>query len=686
MDDLTGDKPPAFGPPRWGRLAILLVAGPALGVAVLLAQSAPERTFPESPYLRIDPIKIQEAQTCGECHAREQAVWSDTQHQTQFSSLHQSEKAQGILDRMDFRLAKRESLCLRCHYTAVIRRDQARAVSGVSCESCHGAARDWIDLHNDYGGATHDTETDAHKATRISESVEAGMLRPSGDLYSVAANCFECHTVPDEKLVNEGGHPSGSDFELVEWSESIQHNFLPAQWSNDTANRPKSPERKRLMFILGTILDYEYSLRGLASAETRSPYSKAMERRTKIAYRKLSGLGELLGISELDEILRVGGALTLGPSRKGELTEAADQVSSLARAFEASSSGLDLAVLDAVIDGGRIPAADPAPLDDPLSQLDPTEAVVGSTPGVASGDVDTAASPTDGAPAPTATGAVRSRPAWFTTAQFQTTVPGCSCHTQAQDWLFDDPHSGSLDLMNSPRAVQIASLYGLKGSGRLRGNQICMSCHGTVVSGDEREEVFDAVSCESCHGPSSGYLDPHERGDGVGFGLGMRRLKDPAGRAANCARCHRVTDERLLSAGHSTGADYDLGASSAAIAHWPDDENVKRSGAYPAVGSAALASAMTRESAARPVPVVTVVDVEPASVVPVRRPARAGGGGATSGRFIGPRGPALSRRRGAAALNLPPLPATSDSTAVEDLLLIAKRRIAAIHRALEGRN
>lgn len=655
-----------------------------MGVAILLAQSAPDRTFPESPYLRIDPIKIQEAQTCGECHAQEHDVWSDTKHQTQFSSLHQSDKAQGILDRMDFRLAKRESLCLRCHYTAVIRQDQTRAVSGVSCESCHGAARDWVEVHNDYGGATHETETATHKETRIAESVEAGMLRPSGDLYSVAANCFECHTVPDEKLVNEGGHPSGSDFELVEWSESIQHNFLPAQWSSDTTNHAKSPARKRLMFILGTILDYEYSLRGLASAESRSPYSKAMERRTKVAYRKLSGLGDLVRISEVDEILRVGGALTLGPSRKAELAGAAERVSALARAFEASSSGVDLSALDPVIAGDGIPAAEPETVEDPLSQDDPTEAVDGSSTALADADSGAAARPTNGTPAPTAVGPVRSRPAWFTTARFQTTVPGCSCHTQAQDWLLDDAHSGSLDLMNSPRAVQIASLYGLTGSARLRGNQICMSCHGTVVSGDEREEVFDAVSCESCHGPSSGYLDPHERGDGVGFDLGMRRLKDPGQRAANCARCHHVTDERLLSAGHSTGADYDIGASSAAIAHWPDDENVKRSGSYPAVSSAALMSAMTRERAARPVPVVTVVDVEPASVVPVRRPARIGGGRATSGRFIGPRGPALSR--GAAALNLPPLPATSDSTAVEDLLLIAKRRITAIHRALEGRN
>ncbi len=55
---------------------------------------------------------------------------------------------------------------LRCHYTPQVSNDQLRAFSGVSCESCHGAGRDWINVHNDYGGKgfDHASETPEHRA------------------------------------------------------------------------------------------------------------------------------------------------------------------------------------------------------------------------------------------------------------------------------------------------------------------------------------------------------------------------------------------------------------------------------------------------------------------------------------------------------------------------------------------
>ena len=242
----------------------LAMAYPALrALALVPAQEA------DSPYLRTDPEKIVLSTTddrvpCGECHSLEYDTWKSTPHASGFDTMHRSEQAQGILERMDFRLSKRESLCLTCHYTAEVRDGEARAIAGVSCESCHGAARDWLDQHNDYGGATHDTESDAHQAQRVQASIAGGMLRPSDDIYAVAANCFECHTVPSEKLINVGRHPSGSKLELTEWSGKISHNFLQAQWSNDESNRPRTPERTRLLYVVGRMLDYEYSIRAAA--------------------------------------------------------------------------------------------------------------------------------------------------------------------------------------------------------------------------------------------------------------------------------------------------------------------------------------------------------------------------------------------------------------------------------------
>ena len=66
--------------------------------------------------------------------------------------LHKKEEAQAVADRMGIRSIKRGDLCIQCHYTQQEVNGRAKAISGVSCESCHGAAADWMAIHNDYGG------------------------------------------------------------------------------------------------------------------------------------------------------------------------------------------------------------------------------------------------------------------------------------------------------------------------------------------------------------------------------------------------------------------------------------------------------------------------------------------------------------------------------------------------------
>jgi len=52
------------------------------------------------------------------------------------------------------------------------RRSDIRPSPGVSCESCHGAAKRWLTIHNDYGaGKTRDTETPEHKEKRHADAV-----------------------------------------------------------------------------------------------------------------------------------------------------------------------------------------------------------------------------------------------------------------------------------------------------------------------------------------------------------------------------------------------------------------------------------------------------------------------------------------------------------------------------------
>ena len=690
-------------------LLFVLAAYP-VAHAFILPQEADD--IPPSPYLRIDPEKIvmsdrDDRVPCGECHSLEYDTWKETPHSTGFDTMHRSKSAQSILERMDFRLAKRESLCLRCHYTATQPGEQAKAIAGVSCESCHGAARDWENGHNDYGpGADHSTETAEHKAQRIQASIDAGMLRPSDNLYGVAANCFECHTVPSEELVDVGKHASGSDFELVEWSENIRHNFLQAQWSNDESNRVPSAERKRVMYVVGRMLDYEYSMRGLAEASSSGRYAKAMERRITSAVRELEKIAFITTIPEVEEVLKNHKNVQLGPNNKDPLLAVSDQVRSLGQAFTMNQNGSAIEPIDRLIAGENVSLPVPAvaetataPETPPTSESPPTGG--GAPPEAGNGASD--APPPSSQPAFQVVGQKNTVPAWFSSSQYEVTLANCArCHGQADEWLVSDPHYSTARIIQSEsaQAVRIATNYGLSRAQMKQGNQICMQCHGTIPAGSESASIFDGVTCEGCHGPSSGYEKPHRKDRSQGFSLGMVELKNPTVLAGNCSRCHHITDERLISSGHPSGAGYNVANGLASIKHWPDDENIERDGPYPEVDPNAVRSAFANIVAGRPVPNVPVAPAAPVVAsrsTPAATPrttssstsASSGAQASSAPPRPPPQRPTRRVPRPATPqgqnITLPPAPSVSDSTSTEDILLLVKERLELIYRAL-GRN
>src|SRR5271170_7950972 len=100
-------------------------------------------------YYRRDPAKIAGAEKCAECHAPEVEAWKLTHHYSTFNTMHRRPEAREIANKMGLRRIKEESLCLRCHYTSQTGDDGVvHVISGISCESCHGAAVDWIKVHS----------------------------------------------------------------------------------------------------------------------------------------------------------------------------------------------------------------------------------------------------------------------------------------------------------------------------------------------------------------------------------------------------------------------------------------------------------------------------------------------------------------------------------------------------------
>ncbi len=295
-----------------------------------------------------DPAMVLGPDTCGECHKEEVEVWRETHHAKTFTTMPREDKAREIADKLGLRRIKDESVCLSCHFTEAVSDGETKAIAGISCESCHGAAKDWNDPHSDFGGkdVTAESETPEHKAERLATVEAAGLIRPLW-IVDWASNCYGCHTVPEEKLVNEGGHPAGSAFELVAWSQGeVRHNIW---FSEGKANREATDARKRVMYVVGRALDLTFALRGVAKATANADYAKAMAKRAKTAAQRLQQIGKAASIAEVDAMLAVAGSVKLKLNNADALNAAADEIEAAARQFAESNDGADLAGLDALL-------------------------------------------------------------------------------------------------------------------------------------------------------------------------------------------------------------------------------------------------------------------------------------------------------------------------------------------------
>ena len=297
---------------------------------------------------------------CIECHESEVSAWRATPHYEN-KDLHTKDKAREIARKMGIASAARirsSQLCVQCHFTAQkLGNAPSRVIDGVSCESCHGGAKHWLDIHN-----TGDRRDGNDTTAARTKAVEAGMLPPD-DYCSIAQNCFSCHIVTDEKLVNVGGHPAGSaDFELVAWLEGmVRHNFFA---SNGKTNDATPIERRRMLYIAGVALDLEYSLRGLARAKKKADYGKFMGRSTQTARTALNSIVKTLAENAPEQLEQMITAVNKPGLLKffnvGPLTAAADSVSASLKDFCRQHNGHSFGAIDGMLPTeGRGPVFQP---------------------------------------------------------------------------------------------------------------------------------------------------------------------------------------------------------------------------------------------------------------------------------------------------------------------------------------
>ena len=205
--------------------------------------------------------------SCSECHEAETEVYKKTKHYKSFKSIAKKKKKE--VKKIVRAVAKvnggkknikRNKACALCHFTEITKKGKTKPTYGPSCESCHGAASEWVDIHNDYGGedVKRSQESAEHKKKRHADAVKAGLIWPRTMLYEVAENCSTCHGLAHPDLSGkelstmlDAGHPANADFELVAYANGTnRHRFYPP---NPDVNQEMSKQELATMFVIGQI-------------------------------------------------------------------------------------------------------------------------------------------------------------------------------------------------------------------------------------------------------------------------------------------------------------------------------------------------------------------------------------------------------------------------------------------------
>src|ERR1700722_9727602 len=122
-------------------------------------------------------------------------------------------------------------------------------------------------------------------------------------------------------------------------------------------------------------------------------------------------------------------------------------------------------------------------------------------------------------------------------------------------------------------------MAGILGVGKAEAAPKCLACHALNPPSELRSRTFDVsegVSCESCHGPASGWLGPHTERNWThaqSVAEGMVDTRDIVKRTEKCLSCHlgseeKFVDHEMIAAGHPD-LFFELASFSAAMPrHW----------------------------------------------------------------------------------------------------------------------
>lgn len=252
---------------------------------------------------------------CKICHVQEYAKWQQTLHKKTYKDLKTNPLTKKIMKRLRLEgNPRQQKSCQKCHYTLKPRGSRVRTIGAITCERCHGGAKNWVELHYD---------ARIPKPKRRKQSSKAGMFHP-GDIYGIADNCYSCHIISDEKLVDVGRHPvADGTFKLASHTQGkMRHNFVSGKGRNIAA----SAQRKRLFYVVGQSLELQYLLRALAQTKTKRNFFLLTQKQLKSSVQEMLAIHKIINKKETAHILNTLKKVKAVPNNRAELEQAATSI------------------------------------------------------------------------------------------------------------------------------------------------------------------------------------------------------------------------------------------------------------------------------------------------------------------------------------------------------------------------
>ncbi len=154
----------------------------------------------------------------GTCHQSDGGWWQGDAHARTVSDLkRKQQRSTQIAQAYGMNAAdylKGNSACAACHGEVVSGREERNMNTGVSCESCHGAAgpkgMGYYEVHQE---GANPADPLATNRVGYQKALKVGMRRLR-DVNVRAQTCVRCHLINEKKLL-EAGHPTGDGFDYV---------------------------------------------------------------------------------------------------------------------------------------------------------------------------------------------------------------------------------------------------------------------------------------------------------------------------------------------------------------------------------------------------------------------------------------------------------------------------------------